>query len=66
MIFGVEILGAAFLLSWGAEVAQMDISRGLALAILARIAILPEYAVDSTSPGLPPMIPSTFITLPPT
>ena len=46
MIFGLGILGAAFLLSWGAEVAQMDVSRGLALAILALIAILPEYAVD--------------------
>ena len=46
IIFGLGILGAAFLLSWGAEVAQMDVSRGLALAILALIAILPEYAVD--------------------
>ena len=46
MIFGLGILGAAFLLSWGAEVAQMDMSRGLALAILALIAVLPEYAVD--------------------
>ena len=46
LIFGLGILGAAFLLSWAAEVAQMDISRGLALAILALIAILPEYAVD--------------------
>lgn len=45
-IFGFGILGAAFLLSWAAEVAQVDISRGLALAILALIAILPEYAVD--------------------
>ena len=46
IIFGVGIFGAAFLLSWAAEVAQMDISRGLALAILALVAILPEYAVD--------------------
>jgi cation:H+ antiporter len=46
IIFGIGIFGAAFLLSWAAEVAQMDISRGLALAILALIAILPEYAVD--------------------
>lgn len=46
LIFGLGILGAAFLLSWGAEVAQMDVSRGLALAILALIAILPEYAFD--------------------
>ncbi|MDA2933007.1 sodium:calcium antiporter [Acidobacteria bacterium AH-259-D05] len=46
IIFGLGILGAAFLLSWAAEVAQMDVSRGLALAMLALIAILPEYAVD--------------------
>lgn len=43
---GLAILGAAFLLSWAAEVAQMDISQSLALAFLAFIAILPEYAVD--------------------
>lgn len=46
LVFGLGILGAAFMLSWAAEVAQMEISRGLALAILALIAILPEYAVD--------------------
>ncbi|MBI3953202.1 MAG: sodium:calcium antiporter, partial [Chloroflexi bacterium] len=45
-LFGLAILGAAFLLSWGAEVAQMDISQALALAFLAFIAVLPEYAVD--------------------
>lgn len=44
--FGVAIVGAAFLLTWAAEVAQMDISQGLALAFLALIAVLPEYAVD--------------------
>ena len=46
IVFGVGILGAAFLLSWAAEIAQIDIPKGLALAILALIAILPEYAVD--------------------
>ena len=40
------IVGAAFLLSWAAEVAQLDISAGLAIAVLAFIAVLPEYAVD--------------------
>ena len=44
--FGVTILGAAFLLSWAAEVAQLDISQTLAIAVLALIAVLPEYAVD--------------------
>ena len=46
LIFGLAIVGAAFLLSWAAEVAQLDISAGLAIAILALIAVLPEYAVD--------------------
>ena len=46
LIFGIAILSAAFLLSWAAETAEMDISQGLALAIIAIIAVLPEYAVD--------------------
>ncbi len=46
LIFGIGLLGAAFMLSWAAEVIQMDISQGFALAILALIAVLPEYAVD--------------------
>jgi cation:H+ antiporter len=47
ILTGLAILGAAFLLSWAAEVAQLDISQALALAVLALIAILPEYAVDA-------------------
>ncbi len=43
---GVAILGAAFILSWVAEVAQLDISQSFAVAIVALIAVLPEYAVD--------------------
>jgi cation:H+ antiporter len=46
LLFGLAIVGAAFILSWGAEVAQLDISAGLAIAILALIAVLPEYAVS--------------------
>jgi cation:H+ antiporter len=45
-LLGAAILGAAFLLSWAAEVAQHDISQTLAIAVLAFIAVLPEYAVD--------------------
>jgi cation:H+ antiporter len=45
-LLGAAILGAAFLLSWAAEVAQLDISQTLAIAVLAFIAVLPEYAVD--------------------
>lgn len=46
VIFGIGVVGAAFMLSWAAEVIQLDISAGLALALLALIAVLPEYAVD--------------------
>lgn len=46
LILGTAIVGAAFLLSWAAEVAQLDVSAGLAIAVLAFIAVLPEYAVD--------------------
>jgi cation:H+ antiporter len=45
-IFGAAVVGAAFMLAWGAEAAQVDISAGLALALLALVAVLPEYAVD--------------------
>jgi cation:H+ antiporter len=43
---GLAIFGASFMLSWAAELAQMDIPQALALALLALIAVLPEYAVD--------------------
>jgi cation:H+ antiporter len=46
VLFGIGILGSAFLLSWAAEVAQLEISQALAIAFLAFIAVLPEYAVD--------------------
>ena len=46
ILFGIAIFGAAFLLSWGTEAAQIDISQSFAIAILALVAVLPEYAVD--------------------
>jgi cation:H+ antiporter len=48
LIYGLAIIGAAFLLSWASEVFQLDVSAGLSLALLALIAILPEYVVDAT------------------
>ena len=48
VLFGFAILGSAFLLAWAAEVLQLDVSQGLALTVLALIAVLPEYAVDFT------------------
>lgn len=46
LLSGIAIVGAAFLLSWGAELAERDIPRSLALIALALISVLPEYAVD--------------------
>ena len=43
---GIAIFGAAFALSWAAELSQKDIPQALAIALLALIAVLPEYAVD--------------------
>ena len=48
ILYGLAILGAAFLLSWTTEAAEVDISKGLAVAVLAFIAVLPEYAVDAS------------------
>jgi cation:H+ antiporter len=45
-LYGLAIVGAAFLLAWAAELVQLDVSQGLALAMLALVAVLPEYAVD--------------------
>jgi len=47
IVFGIGIGGGAFLLSWAAEVAQVDISASLAIAVLALIAILPEYTIEA-------------------
>ncbi|HEY0002688.1 MAG TPA: sodium:proton exchanger [Actinoplanes sp.] len=45
-VFGGAIVGAAFLLSWAAEAAEVEVSAGVALAFLALLAVLPEYGVD--------------------
>ncbi len=46
LAFGAAIVSAAFALAWAGEAAEMDISGGLAVGLLAIIAILPEYAID--------------------
>ena len=46
LIFGLGIFSAATLLIWASEVAETEVSAGLALVALALIAVLPEYAVD--------------------
>ena len=42
-----SILASAFLVAWAAESAQFLISQGLALAILAWLQTLPEFAVEA-------------------
>ena len=46
LVFGVAVVASSFVLAWAAEAAEVDISGGLAIAVLAVIAVLPEYAVD--------------------
>lgn len=41
------VLGSAVVISWGAEAAQFLISQGMALAILAWLQTLPEFAVEA-------------------
>lgn len=45
-VFGIAILAAGFMLSWGAEAAEERVSQGLMIAGLALVTVLPEYAVD--------------------
>src|SRR5216684_918808 len=46
LFYGLAIVGAAFAMSWGAEAAEHDIPRALALSVVALLAVFPEYAVD--------------------
>jgi cation:H+ antiporter len=42
-----SVLFSAFVVAWGAEAAQFLVSQGLALAILAWLQTLPEFAVEA-------------------
>jgi cation:H+ antiporter len=46
-VSGVAVLGASFLLAWAAETAEKDVPRAFAIAVLAILAVAPEYAVDA-------------------
>ncbi len=46
VLSGLAVVGAAFQLSWGCELAEQEIPPALALIVLALVAVLPEYAVD--------------------
>ena len=61
-----SILFSAFMIAWGAEAAQFMISQGLALAILAWLQTLPEFAVEAViawEAGSDPM--QCFVAAPP-
>ncbi|WP_436926556.1 sodium:calcium antiporter [Halosimplex amylolyticum] len=47
LVGGLGILGASFLLAWAAETAEKDVPRAFAIAVLAVLAVAPEYAVDA-------------------
>src|SRR5262252_4467632 len=46
LFYGMAIVGASFAMAWGAEAAEHDIPRALALTVVALLAVFPEYAVD--------------------
>src|SRR6056297_1449787 len=47
VVTGLAVLGASFLLAWAAETAEKDVPRAFAIAVLAVLAVAPEYAVDA-------------------
>ncbi|MFB6200762.1 MAG: sodium:calcium antiporter [Halorhabdus sp.] len=47
LVTGLAVVGASFLLAWAAETAEKDVPRAFALAVLAVLAVAPEYAVDA-------------------
>jgi cation:H+ antiporter len=47
-LLGLAVVGASLLLTWGAEIAQLDLSPAVAIAGLALVAVLPEYVVGAT------------------
>ena len=44
--YGAAVVAAAFMLAWACEAAQVDIARGVVMAAVAFVAILPEYVVE--------------------
>ena len=46
VVFGAAVLASVALLMWAAEVVRVDVPGTVALALLALVAVLPEYAID--------------------
>jgi cation:H+ antiporter len=47
LLYGLAIVGASLLLTWAAEIAQLDLSPAVAIGALALVAVLPEYVVGA-------------------
>jgi cation:H+ antiporter len=45
--YGAAVVASAFMLAWACEAAQVDMAKGLVVAIVAFVAILPEYVVEA-------------------
>ena len=45
--YGFSIFSAALIISWAAESSERDISGSFVIAIIALIAVLPEYAIET-------------------
>ena len=45
--YGCSIFSAALIISWAAESSEKDISGSFVIAIIALIAVLPEYAIET-------------------
>lgn len=45
LVFATAIVAASFVLSWAAEVAEVDLAGGIAIALLALVAVLPELLI---------------------
>ena len=46
LAYGAAVVAAAFLLAWACEAAQVDVGHGIVVAVVAFVAILPEYIVE--------------------
>lgn len=46
LAYGTAVVAAAFMLAWACEAAQADVARGVVVAGVAFVAILPEYVVE--------------------
>jgi cation:H+ antiporter len=46
LAYGAAVVAGAFMLAWATEAAQEDIGHGIVIAVVAFVAILPEYVVE--------------------